>query len=185
MSLLEVLNPNWVPKKTLHLVVTTLCKRDCEFCCNKNYDIKNLPYVTDEELKSVDMLCLTGGEPFIFANPCELGRYYHGLYSNIKAVIAYTNAKELLHYYDRTGCQIYGIDGLSISVKDDSDLRALEELENEHKLSYYNFCRFNRIYDFTNKLDNNYWKSIGYTIIHRKWQKDFKPADNCIFRRGN
>ena len=184
MSLLEVLNPNWRPKKTLHLVVTTLCKRNCEFCCNKKYDIQNLPYVTDEELKSVDMLCLTGGEPFIFANPCALGRYYQGLYPNIKVIIVYTNAYELSCYFDKHN-GLYGIDGLSISVKDKRDLTALNIIEVEHNISLLNYGRFNRIYDFTGTVDKEKYEKLGYTVINREWQQDFKPADNCIFRRGN
>ena len=52
-------------KLTLHLVVTSLCDRNCYYCCNKEYDIHNLEYVTDDDLKKCDLLCLTGGEPFI------------------------------------------------------------------------------------------------------------------------
>ena len=63
-------------EKTIHLMVTSLCERDCRFCCNKQYSISDIPFVTDGELKNAEVLCLTGGEPFTFTNPCEIARYY-------------------------------------------------------------------------------------------------------------
>ena len=47
-------------KGIIHLLVTSLCNRICEFCCNKQYDLNSIPYVTDEELKNCHTLCLTG-----------------------------------------------------------------------------------------------------------------------------
>jgi organic radical activating enzyme len=65
---------------TLHLVVTTLCDRNCAWCCNRQYDIKNLEYVTEADLRWAEMLCLTGGEPFEYANPCRRFRCGYGGY---------------------------------------------------------------------------------------------------------
>lgn len=84
-----------ITKKIIHLMVTPLCNRNCKYCCNKQYDINNIPYVTDEELREAEVLCLTGGEPFLFTNPCWIARYYKKRYSNIKRIYVYTNAKEL------------------------------------------------------------------------------------------
>ncbi len=59
------LNPKTdATKKVIHLMVTPLCNRNCRYCCNKQYDINDISYVTDEELREAEVLCLTGGEPF-------------------------------------------------------------------------------------------------------------------------
>lgn len=41
-------------KKVMHLMVTSLCDRDCKYCCNKQYDLNSIPYATDEELRGVE-----------------------------------------------------------------------------------------------------------------------------------
>jgi MoaA/NifB/PqqE/SkfB family radical SAM enzyme len=79
-------------KKIIHIMVTSLCKRNCEYCCNKQYDLNDIPYVTDEELRNAHTLLLTGGELFAFANPPEIAQYYKSRYPNIKAVYVYSNA---------------------------------------------------------------------------------------------
>ena len=35
-------------KGIIHLMVTSLCDRNCPYCCNKQYDLNDIPYVTDE-----------------------------------------------------------------------------------------------------------------------------------------
>ena len=164
---------------TLHLVVTTICDRDCKYCCNNKYDIANLPYATDEDFQWADMLCLTGGEPFEYSNPCNLARHYREKYQNLKAVLVYTNAKELLDYLDQGG-QIHDIDGVSISIKDKVDLACFEHnLSSNEELLKLNM---NRVYDFTGKVDPI--KYQNFNVILREWQKDFIPAKNCLFKRG-
>ena len=32
-------------KNVIHLLVTARCDRDCPYCCNKQYDIKDIPVV--------------------------------------------------------------------------------------------------------------------------------------------
>ena len=53
-------------------MVTSLCNRDCKYCCNKQYDLNDIPYVTDEELREAETLCITGGEPFAFTKPGDV-----------------------------------------------------------------------------------------------------------------
>ncbi len=109
-------NKNEKTEKIIHLMVTSLCDRDCPDCCNKQYDLNNIPYVTNEELKNANTLCITGGEPFKFSNPNEIARYYRIKYPNIKNVYVYTNAIELEEYILR-GKHLEYIDGVSISIK--------------------------------------------------------------------
>ena len=52
---------NEFTKKVVHLLITSLCNRNCPYCCNKQYSLDDVPYITDEELKETEVLCLTGG----------------------------------------------------------------------------------------------------------------------------
>jgi len=176
-------------KLTLHLVVTSLCDRYCYYCCNKEYDIHNLEYVTDEDFKKCDLLCLTGGEPFTYANPNNLARRYKQDYPNIKNVIVYTNAFDLMKHLDTCNFShaFRYINGLSVSVKDTFDAEAFRSfIYYKQFTTWWNSeLKLNRLYDFTGYIDKSEAANAGFEYIKREWQKEFVPAPNCIFRRGN
>lgn len=161
----------------LHLLVTSLCDRDCKYCCNKEYDIHNLPYVTDDELRSAGRLYITGGEPFLYSSPCDLANYYRHKYPNISSVVVYTNAAELLEFLECGGF-FHNIDGLDISIKNEKDIQAWNEfLSKDYKVRE---LPKNRIYDFTGTISDP-----EIQVVQRRWQEHFVPAPNSIFRRGN
>lgn len=163
-------------KKKIHLMVTSLCNRKCKYCCNNQYDLNDIPYVTHEELKEADVLYLTGGEPFAFTNPCSIAVYYKTHYPNIKKVFVYTNAAELwmwLKDYE----YIYGIDGVTVSIKTESDRVAFNAL-------IYNDSIQNRTSNMLYVFDNLYPQKFGnFKVKERVWQEDFVPEPNSIFRK--
>lgn len=163
-------------KQIIHIMVTSLCSRNCKHCCNKQYDLNDIPYVTDEELKEAETLCLTGGEPFAFTNPCEIATYYKHKYKNIKNVYVYTNAMEFAKYLQYN--TIRDIDGISISIKTKADVFAFDTFIKDSK----DVCKLtsNRLYVFNNLYTE---ETQGFDIIHREWMEDFQPANDSIFRR--
>lgn len=163
-------------KKIIHLLVTTLCNRNCKHCCNKQYDLNDIPYVTDEELRDADILCITGGEPFLFSNPCEIAAYYKRKYSNIKEIYVYTNAVELLFYLNNN--DIENIDGLNISIKTPSDSDAFHKIVENFK--YLTKLKSNRLYVFDDLYAD---KPEGFEVFHREWQEEFEPSNDSIFRK--
>lgn len=164
-------------EKIIHLLVTTVCKRNCPYCCNKQYDLNDIPYVTDEELENAHTICITGGEPFLFSSPCELASFYKYQYPNIKKIYVYTNALELKDYLLKNQEPFYGIDGVSVSIKNTADAMAFEDIkDNKH----INLLPNNRLYVF----NNLYNKEVkNFDVFQRKWQKNFVPADDSIFRK--
>lgn len=175
------LNPKTdATKKVIHLMVTPLCNRNCKYCCNKQYNINDIPYITDEELREAEVLCLTGGEPFLFTNPCWIARYYKRKYSNIKRVYVYTNAKEL-YYWLADYNFIRNVDGLNVSIKNKDDLYFFKELvRNYQNQICVDDCMSNRVYIFDSLIPDD----LGiFEPIIREWQEDFKPAPDSIFRR--
>lgn len=168
--------------KTLHLVVTTLCNRNCKFCCNNQYDIANLEYATDDDFKWCEMLCLTGGEPFTYANPVNLATRYKALYPNIKSVVVYANAVELGNYILDGHCNTFdNIDGINVSIKNAVDL----DMFNYVIMRTPGFLKKekNRVYDFLSTAEIK--ESQYYSLIKREWQENFVPAEECRFKRGN
>lgn len=179
MAKLNTLNAH--TRNIIHLMVTALCNRDCPHCCNKQYDLNQIPYVTDEELKDAHTLFITGGEPFLYANPNKIAKYYKTHYPNIKKVIVYTNAAELHDYILHYGELDY-IDGVNVSIK------TPEDYEKFQYLIYYDQVACltdNRLYHFLYKTlpVTQSMVDSGFEIIHRDWQADFEPADDSIFRR--
>lgn len=51
--------------KKLRLVVTDCCHNQCPLCCNKRYDMTQLPVV---DRWDYDEVMITGGEPSLFSN---------------------------------------------------------------------------------------------------------------------
>ena len=49
--------------KILRLLITPKCNRNCEGCCNKDFDLKTLPIET--QFTNYKNIMLTGGEPML------------------------------------------------------------------------------------------------------------------------
>lgn len=162
-------------KGIIHLLVTSLCNRNCIHCCNKQYDLNDIPYVTDKELKNCHTLCLTGGEPFLFTNPTAIARYYKENYPNIKKVYVYTNATELEAYLHKNNLDY--IDGVNVSLKTLKDWLKFDNIIKDKSIKSLND---NRVYIFGNWDGEDFG---NFKVIKRVWQENFKPANDSIFRR--
>jgi MoaA/NifB/PqqE/SkfB family radical SAM enzyme len=171
----------------MHLMVTSLCDRDCKYCCNKQYDLNSIPYATDEELREVETLYLTGGEPFAYTKPNAMAYHYKHKYPNIMRVIVYTNACELWSSWITNRTPLGNIDGLNISIKNLGDYLVLDDIIRDKEVCSLPLNRIyvfgDRLYEKTNSLLTEYDKLGRFQVIRREWQEDFKPADDSIFRR--
>lgn len=175
MAILNDWNEN--TKGIIHLMVTTLCGRECKYCCNKQYNMNDIACVSDEELRAAHTLCLTGGEPFLFTDPCAIAEYYKKKYSNIEKVYIYTNALELVKWLNYN--DLYSIDGLNISIKNKMDARAFDFfLKNNPSIVSLSS---NRLYVFGNLYPIEPLE--GFEVFTREWQPNFEPATDSIFRR--
>lgn len=170
-------------KKTIppvmHLITTNECVRNCEHCCNRQYDLDTqVPIATRKELFTVEEVLLTGGEPVLFSKVNEIAEELKMLYRNIKRVYVYANATELAYMRRVRHEPISRIDGFSISIKNDKDKTAFEEyLATDEELAA---LPSNLVYVFDGLMPKDMSK---FKSVERKWQEDFKPAENCIFRK--
>ncbi len=179
---------NDLTKGKIHLMVTTLCDRDCKYCCNKQYDLNDIPQVTDEELKNCHTIYITGGEPFLFSNPSAIAEELKKKYPNIKAVRVYTNALALWRYLTNKGGRLDNIDGLSVSIKNITDRSFFDLLLVDSILFEIirSYCKSNVLYVFDGLRPTQferYGADKVFKIEYRKWQEDFVPEPTSIFRR--
>lgn len=183
-------------KNVIHLLVTTMCDRNCKHCCNKQIDLNQVPYVTRHELSNCETICITGGEPFAYSNPVAIARKLKRKYKNIKNVYVYTNAIELYDYIKPDfdiNQKLDSIDGLSIGIKCEKDSIELANLlSNRNMLNYMEKSSI-RIY----VADNIYYTFMNFSYIMRRslgvrkefevhkrtWQEDFKPCEDSIWRK--
>jgi molybdenum cofactor biosynthesis enzyme MoaA len=165
-------------KGIIHLMITAKCDRNCPNCCNNQYSLDDIPVVTDEELQEAHTIYLTGGEPFAYGHPTILARRLKNKYPNIETVRVYTNAFELGNYLTQ-GWDLDNIDGLTISIKDNRDKYAFENIIIKAKEVLK--LKSNWVYVFSGFEDiecpNKFNKKV------RQWQKNFVAAPNSIFRK--
>ena len=172
--------------EVLHLMVNNTCNNNCPICCNKQYDVNKIPVVTVEELEEIEIICITGGEPFMSRNIIPFLGNLLQQFKNIEELYIYTSGMYLDRRLDAlsnigewSGTNI----GLSIGPKSYGDRENLRwyYIREAVKDLYHN-----RFYCFTDKdreLANECYNFSNTEIIDRKWQEKFVPAPNTIFRR--
>lgn len=171
---------NEVTEKVIHIMITNKCNRNCPFCCNSQYDVNDIPYVTEDELRKAETIFLTGGEPFAYADPCMIASTLRDMYPNIKTIGVYTNAYELYEYLILREKPLWETDTLTISIKDNRDKLAF----NKYLADFPSIVtrKHHRVYTFVGKegIEQRSW----FDIYERTWQKDFVAAPDSIFRRA-
>lgn len=103
--------------KQLRLILFTQCDRRCDGCCNKDFDIPNLPVCKDYSLYSRVML--TGGEPMLRPNK---------IYQAIYRVREQNPTAEIILYTARTSRFILLADildflnGITVTLHEEKDV---------------------------------------------------------------
>lgn len=103
--------------KKLRLLVTDKCHRNCEGCCNKDWDLESLPVW--DTLDGFDTIMFTGGEPLLF--PTKLIQSI----TNLKIIID----KSPKVYVYTSICHPYVFlkvlekcDGITLTLHDETDV---------------------------------------------------------------
>lgn len=177
-------------EEILHLFITNICNHDCRLCCNKFYNIEEIPVVTVERLKTVDTVCLTGGDP-LYINPIVLRYFIANLrlqYDNIKQLYIYTSGLYLMRSMEALlwGTKVDIINGISIAPKDVNEWLAFRSF---YKLAPDVFNKgSNRLYVFKEqeKTFNRICGDLTFVnidVISRIWDRVFNTPDNEHFER--
>lgn len=179
-------------EQVLHLFITNKCRHHCELCCNRFYKIDEIPVVTVELLKSVETICLTGGEPFS-VKPYLLTAFIRNIryqYPNIKNLYIYTSGREFLKcaqdYVDLIRTEY--INGINIAPKDWKDWCGFAECVEVGGYTLFPNENSNRLYVFKDQrhvFDAMHIDLISCNIevIDRQWTKSFETPSNEHFAR--
>lgn len=191
-------------EKILHLFITNNCRHNCKLCCNKFYKIPKIPVVSVELLKSVNTVCLTGGEPF-WIKPEILADFIIKLrtqYQNIENLYIYTSGKELGESLGKVMNIILSakspwltksiqIDGITVGPKDFEDwvgfIKAMKNVQ-----YFFTSARSNRLYVFEEHKEiyeiakTSFPKDCEIDVISRNWKRwnsVFNTPENEYFAR--
>jgi hypothetical protein len=156
------------------------CERNCKGCCNKDWNIKNLPYAQDFE--KYDVILLTGGEPML--KPWVVTDV-------VRHLREHCCTNQLIYMYTAkvTDMMIYHIleliDGITVTLHDKSDIKSFSSF-NEKLLK-------DRHYYLTKSLRLNIFNEVGrlpckdlslWKIKDKiKWIKKAPLPDNETFMR--
>lgn len=173
-------------KTIMHLFILSKCDHQCKLCCNNQYNIDEISVATVEELKTIDTLCITGGEPFLSKTNLDMLAYrLKKQYSNIKKIYVYTSGSALYRHFPQT---LNYIDGVNIAPKNKRDWESLRGIRYHMNYLVLSDLKDNRLYVFKDQLSQmeeykHIVDDLHLNIINRKWVTTFNTPENEIFRR--
>ena len=155
----------------LRLVLFPECNRNCEGCCNKDWDVTNLPIA--ESYKDYKVIMLTGGEPML--RPELIKKVCQDIRSENKdcKIILYTAKTEGLIY------MIQYLDGLTLTLHSPDDFHKFYVLDNQ-------MSNLRHMDDFSLRV--NVFKEAGVIDqrLNCNWRikPDMEWIDNCPLPDG-
>lgn len=182
--------------KVAHIIVTDKCGHNCPMCCNRNYDIHEVPNITKKELEDVETICLTGGEPFMSK---DIDMFIEKLRPYAKKLYVYASGAELYNYWKKNH-KVPNIDGLSLSPKTMSDYQLLIELLQDDCFLEMLRWKSNRLYIFIKQIDPANFKTeedldavselinlaqSSFKVFFRVWKDEIISPEGEIFRNIN
>jgi hypothetical protein len=153
----------------LRLLLHTECKKSCEYCCNKKWDLVNLPKVVS--FKGYKEIMLTGGEPMLY--PYLIIDAIYMIREEDKTVPIYLYTADVSDVYSLITL-LRMLNGLTVTLHNQSDVES--------------FKRCNSFIDYTKRigweksLRLNVFKGIDLGSLDLSlWQvkKDMEWIKNC------
>lgn len=148
--------------KKLRVLFTDICNRDCEGCCNKDWDLDALEEAVD--YNPFDEIYITGGEPMLYA---------HKLLNLIDEIQMQVGLSRTIYVHTAKVDNLQAafdvlsrVNGMTVTLHEQSDV--------EHLLNFDAFLR-NRLKD-TKSLRLNIFK--GVKIDTSKLNLNWKIKDN-------
>jgi hypothetical protein len=164
--------------KILRLLLFKDCNRNCEGCCNKNWNLDKLPVETD--FSSYDEILLTGGEPMLHPKLVEKTIYD----------IRQQNKKAKIYMYTADSSMKLGIssmllilDGVTITLHDQCDVLPFIELSDLIAMFNYRKQKSLRLNIFSG-IQMDYSKIKGWVIKNNiEWIKNCHLPEHEVFKR--
>jgi organic radical activating enzyme len=163
----------------LRLLLFEACNRNCEGCCNKDWDLTSLPVVREEDLGNFHEYMLTGGEPMLCPQTVNMAIDHIRMRSD-SPIYMYTAKVDDI----QSSSQVLSrLDGICLTLHEPEDFET--------------FCKFN---DYLLKNPECWSKSLRLNVFKGvelqddnlslwnvkkdiEWIKDCPLPDNEIFMR--
>ena len=167
--------------KKLRLLITDKCNRDCKLCCNKNFDLQNLPICDD--FKGYSEIMITGGEPALFpftvTTICKKIRI-----ENPEAKIIIYTADVNYAYKLLTGSEDF--DGLTLTIHKIIDAHYFDKKFRDFSFKVDNISL--RLNSFVSKSNysltlKNTLEELDWKFVKFKWLKDCPLPIDEEFKR--
>lgn len=170
----------------MHLYVNEKCGHNCKLCCNKFYNIEEIPIPSIEELKKASTICLTGGDPFASPHISDFVKLIRKQYKG-KKIYAYTSGIFLKLGLD---IDFPMIDGITISPKTEEEFKkVIDDIWAYGEKYFRTGCVSNRFIVFKGFMkllgddETKILQDNNFEILGRTWDSTFKTPENEIFRR--
>ena len=152
--------------RKLRLLLFENCEKRCVGCCNKDWDLSNLPVVKD--YTGYDVISLTGREPML--DPYLVIRVATDITNNSEALVyLYTAKSKPISTFITL---VYCVDGICLTLHEQKDVGPFIELNEQLDKEPYN----------KKSLRLNIFKGIELGLCDlSKWKvkKDIEWIKNC------
>jgi hypothetical protein len=149
--------------KDLRLLITKACPRNCAGCCNKDWDLDNLPVAND--YRGYRTIMLTGGEPMLCPDL---------LITTIEQIRLVTRCPIIIYTADLLHNpldMLARVDGLTVTLHEQADVEPWakfnEMMPNEYRL--------------TKSLRLNIFQGVVFDHLHDGWtiKDNIQWIKNC------
>jgi len=163
--------------KKLRLLLWKECNRNCEGCCNNDWDLENLEQETD--YSQYDVIMLTGGEPML--RPDRVIRTVEMIRNKKAKIYLYTaEVSDVLS----TLAVLRVVDGITVTLHTEDDVDAFESLDYIMDQFRYQLGDEDPLMEKSLRL--NIFNGIGYVDSMCEWhiKDNMKWIKDCPLPKG-
>lgn len=164
----------------LRLILTEKCNRNCEGCCNKDFDIKNLPI--EEDFTKYSKIFRTSGEPMLY--PEKIIRAI--------LIIKEQNPTAKIFLYTAHVSPLYTaltilkyLDGITVTLHEQSDLDSFQRFDSLVALEGYKETKSLRLNIFKGINLNNFIPDKWKIKNEIEWIKNSPLPPNEVLKKAH
>ena len=157
----------------LRLLLFRQCNRNCDGCCNKDFDLDALP--VENDFRRYKKVFLTGGEPML--KPRLVLKVINRIRNNSNAIIIMYTAK--VDDLNSTVGVMRFLDGVTVTLHEQSDVIPFRNLER--------YIRNNLpVWEITKSLRLNVFNNVSLGTVSSAWKtkRNIKWIKNAPLPKG-
>lgn len=163
----------------LRLLITKDCDRSCKGCCNRDWDLDNIP-VNNYTFTGYDQVLITGGEPMLYPTKVKALCIYIRINNPLAKIIMYTAKTNNIVSFIET---LKLLDGVTLTLHTQEDVKTFKALNKQLTLDPKKSYRLNIFSGIKiGSLDTQGWQ----VKEGLEWLKNCPLPENEVFMQlGN